>query len=379
MRKILTLILSVIAINTAFAQSFGTTAEIINSDCRIQFNNTNGTKIFELIGENLTWWRQSNNSIVIRDKVTQVTIASTYTGTPAFAALDDSLDAWIVACKDCCSGGSSGGGSSQGTDLIQFSDGSGGFYGLDTVIDELGTLYYGIGENIGTLKIGVDNSASGEASLALGFQDTASGSFSLALQVRNKATGLGSLATGSENQANGILSFAAGDGNVVNRFAGVAFGQHSITTMVNDTIFDSDTVFAYGNGPDEFNESNALTLQRNGNLSHSGAYANTSYVIYTGGDSDTIPDNTSTYIYNPAATVASKTITLPSNPLTGQVLNILAGGTITAGDVITSFTLDGNGRTIIGDVCSKLRVNEMVMLKYIDSGINTWYVLSQCK
>lgn len=123
----------------------------------------------------------------------------------------------------------------------------------------------------------------------------------------------------------------------------------------------------------------SITLKSNGNIIHSGAYANTSYVIYTGGDSDTIPDNISEYIYNPATTVSSKQITLPKNPIAGQVLYILAGGTVTSGDVITSFTLNGNGRTIIGEICHKLTVNEMIQLRYIDGGINKWYVLSQCK
>lgn len=116
-----------------------------------------------------------------------------------------------------------------------------------------------------------------------------------------------------------------------------------------------------------------------GSLEHKGYYSNTSYVNYTSGGSVTIPDSIKTFIYNPPTLQGSVTIELPNNPIDGQEMEILAGGTITAGDVITNFTLDGNGSTIIGDVCNKLTVNEMIKLKYIDSTLNTWYILSQCK
>ena len=276
--------------------------------------------------------------------------ANLYVINGANTATLDSAVSWlgdVIGIDYCCS--TSGGGSSQGTDLIQFSDGSGGFYGLDTLIDEVGTLYYGIGDEFATLELGVSNQSSGQGSLTYGLSDTASGDFAIALQFSNKATGQASIATGSENQANGIISFAAGDGNNVNALAGVAFGIHSITTTPSENSTPTDTVFAYGNGESNVDESNALTLQRNGTLNITGAYSNTSYVIDTttiGGIM--IADNVGMLIYNPETLQALTTITMPPNPIDGQYLTISFGGTITSGTVVTALTILGNvGQTIL--------------------------------
>ncbi len=304
--------------------------------------------------------------------------ANLYVINGANTAVLDSAVSWlgdVIGLDYCCS--TSGGGSSDGTNLIQFSDGSGGFYGLDSVIDEIGTLYFGTGNNIGSLELGINNEASGEVSFAMGFADTATGNFALALQFANKANGLSSLAMGSENVANGILSFVTGDGNVVNRFAQVAFGQHSITTIVNDTIFDTDTVFAYGNGVDEFNESNALTLQRNGNLNHTGIYSNTSYVIDTTVAAFTVPDNSGYMIFNPASLRATKTINMPANPKDGQYLTLSFGGSITTGTVVTALTIAANaGQTVLlGAAGAAGTVINPLTFIYIGA-LNQWRLVS---
>lgn len=368
MKKIFILILSVFAINTAFAQSFGTTAEIINSDCRIQFNNTNGVKIFELIGENLTWWRQSNNSIVIRDKVTQVTVASNYSGTPAFAALDDSLDAWILACKDCCEGGG-GGGSSEGLNTIQFSDGNGGFFGVDTtyINEDEDTVkeYIGIGEGYLSLKAGINNATIGIASFATGFVNTSNGASSASF--------------GGNNTGNGMACLATGIGNIVNSFGGASFGTFSkVASADNENPMPEDTVLSVGNGSDPSNRSNALTLQRNGNLSIKGVYSSVAYENYTSGGNVTIPDNVALFLYNPSSTESSATITLPTNPIDGQITTIAFGGSVSSGTVVTTLSLStSGGQTInVGTAAATGTVEQPLTFQFL-SPLNKWYLISK--
>lgn len=113
-------------------------------------------------------------------------------------------------------------------------------------------------------------------------------------------------------------------------------------------------------------------LGRDGRIVHDGAYANNGYVVYQGGGSDTIPDNVSYYIYDPATVQSGATITLPANPLNGQTLFIFGGGTITSGNVITGFTLDGNGNTVIGNGANNLKVGKAIELHFMN---NIWYAI----
>lgn len=129
-----------------------------------------------------------------------------------------------------------------------------------------------------------------------------------------------------------------------------------------------------GKGTDNLNRSNAFVAHIDGHVYHSGAYANKP-TRYTGGGNHTIPDNVSVYIYDPASIQAGATITLPANPLDGQDLYIIGGGTITSGNVITGFTLDGNGRTVIGDGSANLKVGKAYELHYCDEN-NIWYAIS---
>lgn len=385
MKKILSIISLAFALSFTANAQFLNTTEIVNSDCRIQFLNSNGIKVYELIGENLTWWKQSSGAIIIRDKVTQVTIPATYNGTPALSVLDDSLDAWILSCKDCCSGGGDGGVCLESCTLadnvnIQTQENVLNFIGethsfsmnsQELLDDEVTFEFNGLKSYntdstnvsfLGSIKFDGD-------SMFTPYQINISGNpFS---------GGGGSLyiynSSAFSDQKN-IIYYEDGE----NKSMYQGFTKDGIL-ITEGPLPDGSTLpentFAIQNQT----TGDSITLKSNGNIIHSGAYANTSYVIYTGGDSDTIPDNISEYIYNPATTVSSKQITLPKNPIAGQVLYILAGGTVTSGDVITSFTLNGNGRTIIGEICPKLTVNEMIQLRYIDGGINKWYVLSQCK
>jgi hypothetical protein len=173
--------------------------------------------------------------------------------------------------------------------------------------------------------------------------------------------------TGSKiNVSNGVIFSAAwGEGHNITCNYSYMFGQWGVCPGGGVSI---------GNGTDDLNRNNSHLLRANGSYRHDGAYANKP-TRYTGGGNATIPDNVSIYIYDPASVQAGATITLPANPLDGQTLYIFGGGTVTSGNVITSFTLDGNGRTVIGDGAAQLKVGKAIELHYVAAN-DIWYAIS---
>lgn len=175
--------------------------------------------------------------------------------------------------------------------------------------------------------------------------------------------------------------FIYGDDHVVdsnvNYSAAWGFGHH--ISCDNSYIFGRWGVcpqggIAIGNGTSDLNRNNAHTLKDTGSYQHTGAYANKP-TRYTAGGNHTIPDNVSVYIYDPVSIQAGATITLPANPLDGQDLYIIGGGIITSGNVITGFTLNGNGRTVIGDGGSTLKVGKAYELHYCGDN-DIWYAIA---
>lgn len=147
-----------------------------------------------------------------------------------------------------------------------------------------------------------------------------------------------------------------------------SYDNTNIGLSVN-RVFIKGNYFLFDANTDEVN----WFLGRDGRFRHDGAYANNGYQNYTAGGSVTVNDNVSYFIYNPATVQSGATITLPANPIDGQTLYIFGGGTVTVGNVITGFTLDGNGFPVIGDGASTLKVGKAIELHFFN-GI--WYALS---
>ena len=295
--------------------------------------------------------------------------------------LADTLDAWLynyntintyyisqlAACCDT-SGGGSGGGSSGGLNLIQFSDGSGGFYGInDTIVNGGDTTlaYYGIGEGAGSLKIGVNNTSQGALSYSLGSGNQSNATFSLTQGFFNTANGGSSLAVGRFNTANAEYAFYCGSNSV-------------ISSNDPENPLPTDTVFVVGNGSDYNNRSNALTLQRNGNLITTGAIANTAYYVDDTPGGFAIPDNKYLAIYDPDSLQAAATITMPANPVDGQIQIIAFGGTITSGTAVTALTIaTTGGQTLnVGTAASAGLIEQPLTFLYI-AYLNKWYLISK--
>lgn len=171
--------------------------------------------------------------------------------------------------------------------------------------------------------------------------------------------------------------FTTSSGKYISNILGIdgAFEVFQLNTITdNDAGIDIDKSFDgdYYLTDKLDNDKIKWQLGKNGSITHEGAYSNNGYVVYQSGGGDTIPDNTSFYIYDPATTQANATIILPANPIDGQLIYIFGGGTVTTGNVITSFTLDGNGSTVLGNGANQLKVGKAIELHYMN-GI--WYAI----
>jgi hypothetical protein len=75
--------------------------------------------------------------------------------------------------------------------------------------------------------------------------------------------------------------------------------------------------------------------------------------IITSGTSATINNGAGTIFMDLASLAATFTLTMPSSPSDQDIVTIFFGGTITAGTVVTAFTLSANsGQTILGTALS---------------------------
>jgi autotransporter adhesin len=130
--------------------------------------------------------------------------------------------------------------------------------------------------------MGLLNEASGWVSTALGSLTVASGDFSTALGDNTLANGYKSVAMGSSSEASGITSVsmgtdteASGDNSVVMGVGTKASAYASfVVGRYNDTVSgvwpnywnDTDPLVMIGNGQDNENRHNTLTIYKNGNL-----------------------------------------------------------------------------------------------------------------
>jgi hypothetical protein len=134
-----------------------------------------------------------------------------------------------------------------------------------------------------------------------------------------------------------------------------------ITSKYTNLTLAADTILL------EMNDGGALTVT--GTFATAGAYCDQSTVVVTPLTSftNTIPNSCSTYIINPAGTLANGTVTMPATPAPGQTLNILTSQPITA------FTLLPNsGHTVLAAPTS---LNGNTGLSFIFNG-TVWYCIS---
>jgi len=381
MKKLLSIISLIFVLSITTNAQFLNTTEIINSDCRIQFLNSNGIKVYELIGENLTWWKQSSGAIIIRDKVTQVTIPATYNGTPALSALDDSLDAWILSCKDCCSGGGDGGGCLESCTLAADVDIEANGKYVDFQSDRH-AIKFNNNQSLGAFTINLD-----------GFTSISSDSSIKSFSGNFKAIGVDSMHLPAEISTlndpfmgSGQLLYIKTEvsGGNLNKTITATDGTTGISVAYNKDGIEilPDIVMSGAMAYDvihvnNFTDKKEIKLRADGSITHNGAYANTSYVIDGTPGGFTIPDNVSYAIYNPTSIQASATIIMPENPFDGQLVTISFGGNILSGTVVTSLLVSPNTAQslVIGSIGSTGLVEQPFSLIWAES-VSKWFLVS---
>jgi len=106
-----------------------------------------------------------------------------------------------------------------------------------------------------------------------------------------------------------------------------------------------------------------------GTIVHYGAFANTAGWDETTGDF-TFPDYVKFVLYNPGSTADTLEITMPTQTVDGQELEIYFGGTITTGPVVTALTLSPSiGTTMITSI-TDADAGDIIKIKRIG---NRWF------
>lgn len=120
----------------------------------------------------------------------------------------------------------------------------------------------------------------GDFGLAAGLWTKAGNWAASAFGSLTYASGHTSFATGFMTTASGQLSSTFGDQTISQSYGSMAIGRYNVTSGNSTSWVTTDPVFAVGNGTSPTARSNALTLYKNGNLTHSGN-------LNTGGNSNT--------------------------------------------------------------------------------------------
>ncbi len=122
--------------------------------------------------------------------------------------------------------------------------------------------------------MGIGTVASGLRSIAMGDGSIASGIRSIAIGVGTTASGLRSTAMGTSSAALGSASLVAGESCVASSALEIVLGSYNTLYTPNSaTEFDeSDRLFVVGNGLNNTNRSNALTIYKSGLMNINDAY-----------------------------------------------------------------------------------------------------------
>lgn len=120
--------------------------------------------------------------------------------------------------------------------------------------------------NIGSYSVafGFNNTASSSYTFASGFNNSISGSSSAAFGYSNTITRPYSYAFGNNSSATGSYSFALGRYSEAQALHSIALGRFNVVSGTWGTWIDSEPLFILGNGADDSNRSNALTVFKDG-------------------------------------------------------------------------------------------------------------------
>ena len=113
---------------------------------------------------------------------------------------------------------------------------------------------------------GYGSLATGLNSFAVGTENIASGAVSTVFGVSNTSSGFISFAIGGNTNASGFNSFSAGLETTADSYSSFALGRSNIGGGNPTSWVDSDPLFEIGNGTNNSNRRNALTILKDGTI-----------------------------------------------------------------------------------------------------------------
>ena len=134
----------------------------------------------------------------------------------------------------------------------------------------MGSINTASGSN--STAIGIENIASGSNSTAIGIENIASGSHSTAIGRENIASGSESMTMGYKTQANGRKSTSMGNNTQANGNNSLAIGLYNDTIVSPNASGSNNPLFMVGNGANDLNRSNALTVFEDGRMQINDTY-----------------------------------------------------------------------------------------------------------
>jgi hypothetical protein len=114
---------------------------------------------------------------------------------------------------------------------------------------------------------------------SLGSNNDATGFGATAIGVSNKARNTNAFAAGYSSEATGYYSTAFGNNAYANAYGSFVIGQYNLISGDSTKWVNTDPLFVVGNGLNDSNRSNALTINKNGQTTFMGEYA-TTYMNY---------------------------------------------------------------------------------------------------
>ncbi len=124
-----------------------------------------------------------------------------------------------------------------------------------------------------SFAVGRGTVASGEYTSAFGARTSATAYAATSFGEYSRAEGQGSVSFGSYSEARGDYSVVFGERVNANSYGSVVFGRYNtMQESSRNSWEEEDYLLVVGNGVDENNRNNALSLYKNGNLEMNGAY-----------------------------------------------------------------------------------------------------------
>jgi len=133
-----------------------------------------------------------------------------------------------------------------------------------------------------SVAMGNSTTASSNSSTAMGDYTTASGAISTAMGNATTASGGSSTAMGGYTTASGGFSMAAGNGTTAQAYGSLAIGQYNVAAGSPSSWVDTDPLLVAGNGASPSSPSNALTLNKRGDLEVAGTFTAQAALLATG-------------------------------------------------------------------------------------------------